>query len=325
MKILIGNYIYESHGIPFNNEDVVELLESHKVSSMSKLNLILEAIEKKNKELDETVPDLQPTPEEQAETEKMMKNQKDSSVEPEAEPAPEELTSEKPTEPEIPAEPEVPAEPEAPEVPEEKAPVSEPKPTVKEEKPVEKPVAAPTNPPAIPPKTELPPTLERSDEWLPSKKLSTLYNNFIDFFGEESVNAAGTVVGLAAPGLKQDSKYLQCDITADVQGSEEKPYRTWIKLRRKRNTQNWSFNNPCEVRCNCKAFSYYVSNANLRNKSLAGSPIRGKTYIDNNGIKRTLNFMLPSTKNNPASVPALCKHLALVSKKLLDNGMLTEE
>jgi len=319
MKILIGNYIYESHGIPFSNEDVVELLESHKVPSISKLNLILEAIEKKNQELDETVPDLEPTPEERAETEKMKQGQ-----EAVPEPTPAELPPEKPVEPEAPAaEPEAPAEPETPE----EAPVKEPEPTTptKEEKPEVKPVAAPTNPPAIPPKAELPPTLERSDEWLPSKKLSTLYNNFIDFFGEESVNAAGTVVGLEAPGLKQDSKYLQCDITADVQGSEEKPYRTWIKIRRKRNTQNWSFNNPCEVRCNCKAFSYYVSNANLRNKSLAGSPIRGKTYIDNNGIKRTLNFMLPSPKNNPASVPALCKHLALVSKKLLDNGMLTEE
>lgn len=318
MKILIGNYIYESHGIPFNNEDVVELLESHKVPSISKLNLILEAIEKKNQELDETVPDLEPTPEEQAETEKMKQGQ-----EAVPEPTPAELPPEKPVEPEAPvAEPEAPAEPETPE----EAPVKEPEPTTptKEEKPEVKPVAAPTNPPAIPPKAELPPTLERSDEWLPSKKLSTLYNNFIDFFGEDSVNAAGTVVGLEAPGLKQDSKYLQCDITADVQGSEEQPYHTWIKIRRKRNTQNWSFNNPCEVRCNCKAFSYYVSNANLRNKSLAGSPIRGKTYIDNNGVKRTLNFMLPSTKNNPASVPALCKHLALVAKKLLDNGMLSE-
>ncbi|MFA5403855.1 MAG: hypothetical protein WC358_02860 [Ignavibacteria bacterium] len=280
---------------------------------------MLEAIDKKNKELDETVPDLEPTPEEKLETDKMKQGQ-----EAVPEPTPAELPPEKPVEPEAPvAEPEAPAEPETPE----EAPVKEPEPTTptKEEKPEVKPVAAPTNPPAIPPKAELPPTLERSDEWLPSKKLSTLYNNFIDFFGEDSVNAAGTVVGLEAPGLKQDSKYLQCDITADVQGSEEQPYHTWIKIRRKRNTQNWSFNNPCEVRCNCKAFSYYVANANLRNKSLAGSPTKGKVYKDENGIKRTLNFLLPAPENNPASVPALCKHLALVAKKLLDNGMLTEE
>jgi hypothetical protein len=319
MKILIGKYIYESQGVPFNNEDVVELLESHGVSSLSALNNMLEAIDKKNKELDETVPDLEPTPEEKLETDKMKQGQ-----EAVPEPTPAELPPEKPVEPEAPvAEPEAPAEPETPE----EAPVKEPEPTTptKEEKPEVKPVAAPTNPPAIPPKAELPPTLERSDEWLPSKKLSTLYNNFIDFFGEDSVNAAGTVVGLEAPGLKQDSKYLQCDITADVQGSEEQPYHTWIKIRRKRNTQNWSFNNPCEVRCNCKAFSYYVANANLRNKSLAGSPTKGKVYKDENGIKRTLNFLLPAPENNPASVPALCKHLALVAKKLLDNGMLTEE
>jgi hypothetical protein len=319
MKILIGKYIYESQGVPFNNEDVVELLESHGVSSLSALNNMLEALDKKNKELDETVPDLEPTPEEKLETDKMKQGQ-----EAVPEPTPAELPPEKPVEPEAPvAEPEAPAEPETPE----EAPVKEPEPTTptKEEKPEVKPVAAPTNPPAIPPKAELPPTLERSDEWLPSKKLSTLYNNFIDFFGEDSVNAAGTVVGLEAPGLKQDSKYLQCDITADVQGSEEQPYHTWIKIRRKRNTQNWSFNNPCEVRCNCKAFSYYVANANLRNKSLAGSPTKGKVYKDENGIKRTLNFLLPAPENNPASVPALCKHLALVAKKLLDNGMLTEE
>lgn len=320
MKILIGNYIYESQGVPFSNEDVKELLESHNVSSLSKLNQLLEAIEKKNNELDETVPDLEPTPEEKAETEKMSASQEKEvpPVEPEKPETPE--VPEKPVEPEV--EPEAPIEPVEPKTEPEIAPE---KPATPEKKPVEKPVSPPTKPPAIPPKTNLDPSLEKPDEWLPSKKLSTLYNNFIDFFGEESVDQAGTIVGLEAPGLKQDSKYLQCDVTADVQGTEDKPYRVWMKLRRKRNTQNWSFNNPCEVRCTCKAFAYYVANANLRNKSLAGSPAKGKVYRDDSGAKRTLNFLLPAPKNNPAAVPALCKHLALVSKRLLDNGMLTEE
>lgn len=322
MKILIGNYIYESQGIPFNNEDVTELLESHKVKSLSNLNLILEAIEKKNNELDEEVPDLEPTPDEQLQTDKMTNEIHSDESKPEEEPV---ISQETPIE-QTPEEPEEPKEPESPEAPLE-VPTEEPnvEPTpIKKEEP-EQPVSPPTNPPAIPPKTELTPELEKTDEWLPSKKLSTLYNNFIDFFGEDSVAEAGTVVGLNAPGLKQDSKYLQCDVTADVQGSNENPYRCWIKLRRKRNTQNWSFNNPCEVRCTCKAFAYYVANANLRNKSLAGTPTRGKVYKDENGTKRTLNFLLPAPKNNPGAVPALCKHLALVSKKLLDNGMITEE
>ena len=118
---------------------------------------------------------------------------------------------------------------------------------------------------------------------------------------------------------------MQCDVTAYVQGTEEKPYSTWIKLRRQRPTQNWSFDNPCEVRCSCKAFAYYMSFSNIKNKSLAGPPVRNKKYRDDNGKVRTLNFMLPSPKNNPASVPALCKHLALVAKELLDKNMITEK
>lgn len=322
MKIAIDNYIYESIGIPFNNEDVTELLESHGIDSLRKLNSILEAIEDKNKKLDETVPDLEPTPEEKAESDKMNASADKAELPPEgdvgeAKPEPIEPAPEEPKPEEV-----APVEPEEPvaEEPEAK-PTPAPKPEPKKE---EKPLRPETHPPAIPPKTQLEPEFEKPSEWLPSKKLSTLYNNFIDFFGEENIDDAGTVVGLEAPGLKHDSKYLQCDITADVQGKEDKPYRAWIKLRRKRNTQDWSFNNPCEVRCTCKAFAYYVANANVRNKSLAGSPAKGKVYRDENGTKRTLNFLLPAPKNNPASVPALCKHLALVSKKLLDNGMISE-
>ena len=321
MKIIIGNYIYESEGTVFNDDDVKEILESHGVESLAKLNTLLEAIEQKNKDEDEeSVPDLEPTPEEVKETAKMNAPQQSNpqeppqetpeepapEVEPETQPA-EEPPAESTPEPQVNEEP----KPEPPAKPEKKAP--------------EKPVAPKTNPPVIEPKAELTPELKDPSEWLPSKKLSTLYNNYIDFFGEDSLSDAGTVVGLNAPGLSQESKYVQCDITADVQGKEPKPYRTWIKLRRKRNTQNWSFNNPCEVRCSCKAFAYYVANANVRNKSLAGTPTKGKVYRDETGTKRTINFLLPSPKNNPASVPALCKHLALVAKRLLDNGMITEE
>ena len=329
MKILIGDYIYESEGIPYSNEDINELLESHNVKSLKKLNLILEAIEKKNNEEEEKTPDLQPTPEEKVEEDKMALAQQ--KAEPEVTPLetkPEEIPTEIPEEPikeepikeepiETPIEePEAPSEELPEEVPAEKeAPVKEPV----------KPIAPPKDPPAIKPKETLPIEDKAPSNWLPSKKLSTLYNNYIDFFnGDKSLNSAGTVIGLEAPGLKQDSKYLQCDITAFVQGTEETPYSVWIKLRRQRNTQNWSFNNPCEVRCSCKSFAYYVAFSNIKNKSLAGTPVKGKTYIDDSGIKRTINFTLPAPKNNPANIPALCKHLALVSKELLDNKMISE-
>jgi hypothetical protein len=319
MKILIGDYIYESQGIPFTNEDVIELLESHNVNSLDKLNSLLEAIQNKNELEDNTeeediTPDLEATPEEEEVENKMAADQQGKSK-PEATPetAPSETPLEEPTE-----EPIEPAKEE---------PTPEAKPSQKTAKEPTKPLTPPKDPPAIEPKESLPPSVEKNPiDWLPSKKLSTLYNNFIDFFdGEKSLRSAGTVIGLEAPGLKQDSKYLQCDITAFVQGTESDPYSTWIKLRRQRNTQKWSFNNPCEVRCNCKSFIYYVSNANVRNKSLAGTPITGKKYIDDKGITRTINFMLPAPKNNPAAIPALCKHLALVSKKLLDEGMITED
>lgn len=324
MKILMGNYIYESQGIPYSDDDVKELLESHNVNSLQKLNTILEAIEKKN--ADEKVPDLEATPEEQTEEEKMAAQQnKGASPEnvPDLETPPTEPATSPTGEPQ--GGPEA-APTETPkEVPEPKeAPAEEP--TKETPKEAQKPVAPPKDPPAIEPKATLPVEDKAPTEWLPNKKLSTLYNNFIDFFdGQKSLNSAGTIIGLEAPGLKQDSKYVQCDVTAFVQGTEEKPYSVWLKLRRQRNTQNWSFNNPCEVRCNCKAFAYYVANANLRNKSLAGTPVKGKTYRDDRGVKRTLNFLLPAEQNNPAAVPALCKHLALVAKKLLDNGMLTED
>lgn len=320
MKILMGNYIYESHGIPYSDEDVKELLESHNVTSLQKLNTILEAIEKKN--ADEKVPDLEATPEEQTEEEKMAAQQNNGA-------SPENVPDlETPAEEPVDAPAEKPQEePDAApvETPEE---VPEPKeaPTEKPPKETPKPVAPPKDPPAIEPKATLPVEDKAPTEWLPNKKLSTLYNNFIDFFdGQKSLNSAGTIIGLEAPGLKQDSKYVQCDVTAFVQGTEEKPYSVWIKLRRQRNTQNWSFNNPCEVRCNCKAFAYFLGYSNLKNKSLAGPPVKGKRYRDENGIMRTLNFLLPAKQNNPAAVPALCKHLALVAKRLLDNGMLTED
>lgn len=319
MKILIGDYIYESQGIAFTNEDVIELLESHNVNSLDKLNSLLEAIENKNELEDNTeeediTPDLEATPEEEEVENKMAQDQL-------GENKPENIQTEEPVEKPLEAPKEEPIE-----QPKEETPPAEKTNQAPAKKPV-RPLSPPKDPPAIKPKETLPVNIEKNPtDWLPSKKLSTLYNNFIDFFGgDKSLRSAGTVIGLEAPGLKQDSKYLQCDITAFVQGTEPNPYSTWIKLRRQRNTQNWSFNNPCEVRCTCKSFAYYVANANLRNKSLAGTPVKGKTYIDDSGVKRTLNFLLPAPKNNPAAVPALCKHLALVAKELLNNGMLTEE
>jgi len=330
MRILIGNYIYESQGIPFFEEDVAELLESSNVKTMSALNILLEAANKKGELLDEEAegapPDLQPTPEE-AEIDNQMKaaQEKAQANNPETQPVEEpETPVETP-----PEEPETPEEPIPEEAPEDKTvePEAPSEPESEPSKPEEElPLVPPKDPPALKPDEELPVEDKKPDAWLPSKKLSTLYNNFVDFFeGEKSIRAAGTVIGLKAPGLNQESKYLQCDITAYVQGTEKKPYSVWIKLRRQRATQNWSFDNPCEVRCSCKAFAYYMSFSNVKNKSLAGPPTRNKKYRDSSGKVRTLNFMLPAKTNNPASIPALCKHLALVSKELLDKGMITEK
>lgn len=324
MLIIYNNYVYECEGISFSDLDSKKIITEHRVCSINELNLVLEAINDKNKKLDdEAVPDLEETPIEKelnnedgplgvSEPQEPESIEPDTSTvpsEPESTPQPPEVEVE-PTDTVEPAQPEGgPAEPQTPEEP------AEP----------EIPPTAPKDPPAIAPLKELPPSEKVPDAWLPSKKLSNLYNNFITFFdGKKSINSAGRVIGLNAPGLKQDSKYLEADITAFVQGTEEDPYSVWIKLRRKRPTQDWSFNNPCEVRCNCKAFAYYAANANLRNKSLAGSPAKGKKYRDSSGKTHVINMTLPAPINNPENVPVLCKHLAKVVYELGTRNMISD-
>jgi hypothetical protein len=44
MKILVGNYIYESVGTVYTDEDVKEMLESSGCMSIEKFNSLLEAV-----------------------------------------------------------------------------------------------------------------------------------------------------------------------------------------------------------------------------------------------------------------------------------------
>lgn len=323
MKILVGNYIYESVGTVYTDEDVKEMLESSGCMSIEKFNSLLEAVS--------NVPDLEPS-EEDSEIENAMQSQssstqvdqKDSSdslPEDPEESLDDSLEPTDTTEVEPPEEPTAPVsdEPEAPNEPSNNIDTPTEEPEVNEEPLPE------IDPPALAPKKTLPKEKLKDVEWMPNKTLGTLFTNYKEFFGgEKGMNSAGRVVGLKAPGLKQDSNYLQTDITAFIEGTEEDPYSVWIKLRRKRPTQNWSLENPCEVRCSCKMFSYFVANANLRNKSLAGPPAKNKKYRDDSGKVRTINFTLPSKVNNPSHTPALCKHLATLTQKLIDNNMITE-
>src|ERR1019366_7559154 len=67
MPILHKNYIYEAIGTGFTDDDMKTILEESGVSSIKELNALLEAIDDKNKKLDDEepdVPDLEAPPEE---------------------------------------------------------------------------------------------------------------------------------------------------------------------------------------------------------------------------------------------------------------------
>ena len=345
MAILHKNYIYEAIGSVFTDDDMKIILEESGVGSIKELNTLLEAIDDKNKKLDEEpeeVPDLEAPPEE-LEIEKNENNQPSDEQLPgpiggqgpnippdisnnEPENAPEEPSNVPPIDvgngPVAPAEEEAPVEPTPETTPVEK-PIKEP---VKANKPEAKPLGI-KEPPAIEPEKKLP-EKEMKDGWLVGKTLRTLYNNYISFFkGSKLVDKVGTIIGLNAPGLQQDSKYLMANVTAFVQGSDPKkdPYSVWMVFRRKRQTQNWSMNSPIECRCNCAAFNYYSSYSLWKASALAGRVARNKPFRDENGVVRKIDMTIPATHNNPNSTPILCKHLALVTKRLLDNGMIDEK
>lgn len=334
MKIVHQNFVYEAVGKVYTEEDIKEILHESGVGSLSQLHALLEAIEDKNKKMDEEdpnntedVPDLQPTPEEQEIEDKQQTTQtpQEAPVEPAASEGGSEVP---PIETEPVAAPEVPVEPV-------EEPAAEIEPEVKKEEPkkpeekkkiTKEPVAI-KEPPAIEPEKKLPKEDLKEEMWLRDKQLGTLYNNFINFpHADKNIRNAGTIIGLQAPGLKNDSKYLQADITAFVQGNEKEPYSVWMKLRRKRTTQDWSTKCGVELRCTCKFFHYAVSHGAVEGHFLAGKPIRNKRYRDENGIVRTINYMLPYTDKglNPQGSKIMCKHLALLTRTLIDKGLIEE-
>lgn len=333
MKIIHGNYVYEAVGTVYSDEDIKSILEDGGFKSLSELNILLEAVEDKNKNQEDdeeansdNVPDLQPTPEE-TEIEQKQQQAQTAPVEPIE---PEGATEVPPIEPEPETPVETPVEEPATEPVEEPTPEPEPVPEKTKESPKKKVEEKPLpikEPPVIEPEKKLPKEDLKEEMWLKDKQLGTLYNNFTNFpHADKNIRNAGTIIGLQAPGLKNDSKYLQADITAFVQGNEEEPYSVWMKLRRKRTTQNWSTKCGVELRCTCKFFHYAVSHGAVEGHFLAGKPIRNKRYRDENGIIRTINYMLPYTDRglNPQGSKIMCKHLALLTRSLIDKGLIEE-
>lgn len=330
MKIVHRNFVYEAVGKVYTEQDIQTILEESGVSSLSQLHALLEAIEDKNKKMDEEepnpddVPDLQPTPEEKEIEDKQQAAQTPQEA-PVAPAAPEGGSEVPPieTEPEIPAE--TPVEEPAPEPSVEPAPASMPaeKKADKEQVPA-KPLPI-KEPPMVPPSKDVPEVLEKTKEVPYLRKLSTLYNNFVRFFKKPTINAAGTIIGLNAAGIKNDSKFLQGDITAFVQGTAKEPYSVWVRLFRKRTTQDFSFNSMSQVRCSCPSFIFYASHNDLNHKVLLGRPIVNKKVKDARGNSYTIDMRKPSPINNPDPNNVLmCKHIANVVREAGRKGLLAD-
>jgi len=212
------------------------------------------------------------------------------------------------------------------------------------EEPTEQPITAPLNAPKVPsapieepvpakqPKPIAPtlpssknlPASEKKEEpqvnydWKKEKHLRTLYNNFFKVFPSRgtSTKVAVTFNSIKANSLHPDLKYLQASITSMCTSEDPTKhdyYSQWIQLRRQRLTQEWSVDLPCEVRCDCKSFIYYLAFANMRNKSLAGAVTRRGTK---DGYP--INYTLPSDQTNPNYIPALCKHLVGLTNEIFN-------
>lgn len=211
-------------------------------------------------------------------------------------------------------------------------PVNEPQPVeepiVPEEAPKTEPLAptssidAPPQPPEIPSQPELPPEEKKEEpkvaiSWKKEKHLRTLFNNFFKVFPKRGTSTDLKIKfnSVKADALHPESKYLQANITSTCESEKEKGkyYSQWIQLRRQRQSQMWTVDLPCEVRCNCKSFIYYMAYSNMRNKSLAGqSTSKGK--LDGYPI----NYNIPSDETNPNHIPALCKHLMGLTSQIFD-------
>lgn len=304
----------------FTEEELVEVCEDFGADSIQEVNVILESIYRRNIILEAEDRKKKENPMEEPSLDDLNEPEEDNAVlnvkddEPEEEPSLDDLTE--PPEGDEPKDIQV-------DQPEDKSTV---------EPPVEptKPNIPPPQPPTIPSKKELDP-VEKEEEpstsidWKREKHLRTLYNNFFKVFPSRgtSTKVAVKFTSVKADSLHPDNKYLQANITSicssediDDKNHINKYYGQWIQLRRQRNTQPWTVDLPCEVRCECKSFIYYLAYANIRNKSFAGTPVR-KGSKDG----KPINYTIPSNQNNPGYVPALCKHLLGLTNEIFNvNG-----
>jgi hypothetical protein len=303
----------------FSEEELVEVCNDMGADSIQEVNAILESVYRRNiileaesKKLNnpEEEPSLNDLNEPEESENNNILNVKDDEEE-DKEPSLDDLT-----------EPEVPEDTTT--EPEDLEPPVEPE-KVPSELPIPK--TPPPQPPTIPSEKTLDPEEKKEDpstsmDWKKEKHLRTLYNNFFKVFPSRGTSTEVSVkyTSVKADALHPDNKYLQANITSicsseniDNKNHLDKYYGQWIQLRRQRNTQPWSVDLPCEVRCECKSFIYYLAYANIRNKSFAGTPVR-KGKKDG----KPINYTIPSNETNPGYVPALCKHLLGLTNQLFN-------
>jgi gamma-glutamylcyclotransferase (GGCT)/AIG2-like uncharacterized protein YtfP len=310
-----------------SEEDLLEVCNDFKVDNIDEVNALLESMYRRNIMLEAT-------------------NKNNEKDDPEKEPSLDDLNEPEIEEPitkeneqEINAVPNDDIKPSLNDLNEPEEQPSEELPTNNEpEKPIETPrKTAPPQPPTIPGNNKEAPQDKLDDpaisfDWKREKHLRTLYNNHFKIFPNRgpSTYVGVKFTSVKANDLYPNTKYLQANITSictseDVENKNHmtKYYGQWIQLRRQRQTQQWCIDMPCEVRCECKSFIYFLAYANMRNKSLAGTPVR-KGKKDGYPI----NYTIPSNETNPGYIPALCKHLMGLTNELFDvkgNGRVKKD
>lgn len=306
MKILKNGVLYSTYEVPeFSQDELLEVALDIGVNDISKANLLFEALindqneedeEEENNNQEDEFDLTSELPEEEIEEEPVEDNPVNTEDNQEAPEQPE-TPLEEPTEEEL-----------GNDTNEEPSPTVEPEKAVSEEPKV--------------PVVNVSPVLK-------SKSLRTLYNNFFKLWPKRK----GTKNNFRIDAKENhclyiEAKTINCKIEATVYSEHpEKPKQVTVRGKRKyinkesykcsiqthRNTlvEPWSIDGKCEVKCDCAAFKYYTAYPNLKNKSLYARPSK-ENKIPNN----------PTGKNNPLQVPALCKHLAAMTEKLMNEGLL---
>lgn len=295
----------------FSKEDLLEVCKEFGVDSIKEVNMLLESAYRRDLMLeasdkkDKNKPSLDD-----------LNEPEDIQVE---EPIGVDVADEEEEDEQLPTEPSL-GDLDEPEGEEEEEPTTE-EPT-KEEIPTPS-APAPVSP-EIPSSTELPPEDKKAEpqvsyDWKKEKHLRTLYNNFFKVYPKRGSSTSVEVDfnSVKANALHPEGKYLQANITSMCTSEDPEKvgqyYSQWIQLRRQRNTQEWTVDLPCEVRCDCKTFIYKLAYANIRNKSFAGSVVT-------KGVKDgyPINYRIPSNETNPNYTPALCKHLMGLTNEIFD-------